>query len=329
MARQYIQMLFAVILCMVEIPVVMSQNLNLGENRQEGEVHVQAEQSDSRSCQYTITVPTICTAVSEDIEARFTQLTEELAEWRSITANQIEDLTKLFVSPSQNIGFDQCTKFQKSHRDCNEVFRSNPTMTSGVYKIQPWDSPQPFHAYCQANETDVWTVIQRRLDGSVNFYKDWQAYKNGFGNRTGEFWLGNDNIYYLTSQGHYKLRIDLEDWEGGVRYAEYDRIWIDGENEKYRLHLGEYSGNAGDAFSYHNNYRFTTKDQDNDGYSENCAQLKQGGWWFNRCQQCSLNGLYFEGGHYQSDYNKGVQWTAWKSSWYSLKKVTMKIIATT
>jgi ficolin len=46
-----------------------------------------------------------------------------------------------------------------------------------------------------------WTVIQRREDGSVDFYRDWKAYKTGFGELSGEFWMGNDKIYELTNQG--------------------------------------------------------------------------------------------------------------------------------
>jgi hypothetical protein len=43
-----------------------------------------------------------------------------------------------------------------------------------------------------------WTVIQRRQDGSEDFYRNWDEYKNGFGNTTGGYWLGLENMHYLT-----------------------------------------------------------------------------------------------------------------------------------
>eukprot|EP00058_Branchiostoma_floridae_P003908 XP_002589396.1 hypothetical protein BRAFLDRAFT_77839 [Branchiostoma floridae] len=66
-----------------------------------------------------------------------------------------------------------------------------------------------------------WTVIQRRQDGWVPFNRNWEEYKLGFGNKNGEYWLGNDNIHFLTNQKNYRLRIDLLDWQGESRWAEY------------------------------------------------------------------------------------------------------------
>ena len=67
-------------------------------------------------------------------------------------------------------------------------------------------------------------MFQRRRDGSVDFYRGWAEYENGFGNVTGEHWLGLKKISCLTSAGVTKLRIDLIDFEGYSKYACYDRF---------------------------------------------------------------------------------------------------------
>jgi len=37
-------------------------------------------------------------------------------------------------------------------------------------------------------------VFQRRMNGTEDFYRNWQNYRDGFGNLDGEFWLGIINI---------------------------------------------------------------------------------------------------------------------------------------
>ena len=94
-----------------------------------------------------------------------------------------------------------------------------------------------------------WTVFQRRLDGSVDFYLAWEFYKNGFGDLTGEFWLGNDNLHRLTAADGVILRVDLEDFDGNITYAEYMNFKVAGEADKYRLLIGGYNGTAGDSMA--------------------------------------------------------------------------------
>ena len=53
-------------------------------------------------------------------------------------------------------------------------------------------------------------MIQKRMDGSVDFHRTWNEYKQGFGNLVGEFWLGLDKINRLTrNKTKNKLRVDL------------------------------------------------------------------------------------------------------------------------
>ena len=104
---------------------------------------------------------------------------------------------------------------------------------------------------CDMNtDNGGWTVFQRRLDGSVDFYLDWKSYKHGFGDLNGEFWLGNDNLHRLTAFDNVTLRVNLEDFDGNKTYAEYTTFKVADEADKYRLLIGGYSGTAGDSIIY-------------------------------------------------------------------------------
>ena len=130
-----------------------------------------------------------------------------------------------------------------SNKNCAELYKSGK-IVSGVYTINPdGSSSGAFDVYCdQKTSGGGWTVFQKRLDGSVDFYQGWNDYKKGFGNLYGEFWLGLDKINRLTSSDRYKLRVDLEDTEGKTAYAEYNLFAITSERTKYQLSLGGYSG---------------------------------------------------------------------------------------
>ena len=178
-------------------------------------------------------------------------------------------------------------------------------------------------------ETDGggWTVFQRRQDGSVDFYRYWTDYENGFGNLTGEFWLGLSKIYRLTKEGSNTLRVDLGDFEGNTSYANYSTFSISDGSTEYILTVGGYSGTAGDSLNTgdrygHNGRRFTTRDNDNDLWSGgNCAQEFTGGWWYNTCHYSNLNGHYF---NTTTDNLQGIIWHYWKRINISLQFTEMK-----
>ena len=165
-----------------------------------------------------------------------------------------------------------------------------------------------------------WTVFQRRFDGSVDFFRDWNSYKEGFGDFGSEFWLGNDDIHKITLQDS-QLLIELEDFNGETAHAFYDSFRVGSEGEKYVLHLGEFTGTGGDSMSsMHNGMKFSTKDQDNDDYSNSCAQTYTGAWWYGSCHLANLNGQYGV-----DTYGKGINWQKWKGHDHSLKATAMKV----
>ncbi|XP_041374856.1 ficolin-2-like [Gigantopelta aegis] len=202
-----------------------------------------------------------------------------------------------------------------------DVMASNPC--TGNYTLT---APEVTNlaVFCDmATASGGWLVFQRRMDGSEEFYRTWNEYKDGFGDITREFWLGNDIIHKITSQGIYELWIDLEDFEGNTRYAMYSPFSLGSEAENYTLHIGSYSGDAGGALTSYNGVPFTTKDNDLDSSDGNCATIFHGAWWYKSCHSSNLNGWYLGGP--TTIYAQGVVWSYWKGHHYSLKRSEMKI----
>ncbi|XP_041808878.1 fibrinogen like 1B [Chelmon rostratus] len=224
-------------------------------------------------------------------------------------------------------------------KDCSELFdRLRPP--SGFYRIRPKSHQEPFLVYCDMKDGGGWTVFQKRRHGKVDFNRDWVDYRDGFGDLklwNDEFWLGNEHIYSLLSEGQNLVKIDLMDWDGKRNYAFYENFRITDEADKYRLQYELYSGQAGDALTggggvvEHwsaclSGMQFSTRDQDNDRYIQgSCAQENKAGWWFNRCHAANLNGKFYRTGKYKGQYDNGVVWGTWKGLWYSLRHTTMKV----
>ncbi|KAK1880878.1 Tenascin, partial [Dissostichus eleginoides] len=126
--------------------------------------------------------------------------------------------------------------------DCSQELL-NGILKSGEVDIFPQGrSGPPVMVYCDM-ETDGggWTVFQRRKDGSVDFFRGWKEYIKGFGSLSGEFWLGLDNLYNLTSMTKMTLRVDLRDQDEAT-FAKYSTFELVKRN--YKLIVGGYSGTA-------------------------------------------------------------------------------------
>lgn len=188
-------------------------------------------------------------------------------------------------------------------KDCRDL-KLNGYSTDGVYTIHPYlPVTTAVRVFCDmTTDGGGWTVFQHRKDGSVDFYLLWDNYKNGFGEPTGEYWLGNENLHQLTSLGTSDFYVRLEKFTGGWAYAKYNEFSVADESDGYRMRLkvGSYRGNAGDSIESHgttntNGYKFSTSDLDNDNAPSSCAVARKGAWWHNVCTWANLNGVYGNG----------------------------------
>ncbi|XP_033757315.1 ficolin-1-A-like [Pecten maximus] len=123
------------------------------------------------------------------------------------------------------------------------------TESSGVYDFITTEGENLKVFYDTDTEDGPWIVIQRRTNGDVDFYRNWEDYKNGFGN------------------------------------IQYSTFHVANEAQNYRLSVQGFSGNISyDALSAHDGYDFTTFDRDNDDQiGENCAHTYLGAWWYSNC----------------------------------------------
>jgi len=204
--------------------------------------------------------------------------------------------------------------------DCSDIKQQD-----GVFNINPFeDVTKNLEAFCQFDSDEIgWTIIQRRSDSGTSFRRSWSEYLEGFGNKSGNYWLGLRAIHALLKERNFVLRVELEKFNGRTAYAEYDEFFLDNEEEKFAIHFGQYTGTAGDSLAYHKGLKFSTEDQDNDVYSRNCATRYGGGggWWFNNCHNANLNGEYQNP---SKNDDRGLKWHHFNGAG-SLKRTLMKV----
>ena len=257
------------------------------------------------------------------------------------TQRKIIEITKHIESRISNLEHRYSTNFSDNNdhdpplnlpHDCSEVKALGNSM-SGIYSIYPGIFKSPVHAFCDMESNGGgWTVIQRRLDGSTDFFRNWTDYKTGFGDLQREFWLGNDIISDITTNNinqlsnvSYSLLVTLTNFSNGQAFAEYQDFRVAPEVRNYTLNLEFVGGSAGDSLSFHNGMPFSTSDIDNDADRHgNCAShWNSGGFWFRNCFYTCLNCPYSQTEIIQ--YGRGITWLSWLGLHRSLKGTEMKI----
>uniref|UniRef100_A0A1I8IC69 Fibrinogen C-terminal domain-containing protein n=1 Tax=Macrostomum lignano TaxID=282301 RepID=A0A1I8IC69_9PLAT len=163
------------------------------------------------------------------------------------------------------------------------------------------------------------------------FFRNWTEYRSGFGDPSGEHFLGLDALAEMTSRREYQLWVVLEDWEGLVKHVNYDRFFVFGKQYNYKLIVDRFHGDAsvGDSLGSHSNASFSTFDSDNDlvdtKFGGNCAKRFRGGFWYFSCYRANPTGQYYQGGAIPNKKCDGIVWKTWKGPHYSLKSIEMKI----
>ncbi|XP_046376670.1 fibrinogen-like protein 1 isoform X1 [Haliotis rufescens] len=164
------------------------------------------------------------------------------------------------------------------------------------YLMQPSLAPRPFTVYCEMHYGGR-TMFLRQKAGNENFNRSWKDYKQGFGDVTGDHWLGNDYIHYISSSRKHSLLVEIVTNSGFNQYYMQD-FSVGDESSKYRLSFGHHFTHDQAAVMLEDclgpllGSSFSTTDQDNDNSARNCAQDFQSGWWFKDCSTCNPTGVY-------------------------------------
>ncbi|XP_017105352.2 fibrinogen C domain-containing protein 1-like [Drosophila bipectinata] len=146
-------------------------------------------------------------------------------------------------------------------------------------------------------------VIQRRVDGSVDFTRSWNEYRDGLGNLTGELSIGLDKLHFITNSRQHELLIRLGIVNGSTDFVKYDDFMVCIKDTAYLLEsIGNHTGSAGDSLNkYHTNMIFLTFHGDTHLHKYNYAEKFGGGWRLPNCALSQLNRRFYKEGKQKDD----------------------------
>ncbi|XP_043941481.1 angiopoietin-related protein 3 [Protopterus annectens] len=211
------------------------------------------------------------------------------------------------------------------HLDCSDIYDEGERV-SGIYTINP-NGSKSFNVFCDMKTDGGWTVIQQRINGTLDFDQSWGSYEKGFGDLEAEFWLGLENIYAIIQHGDYILHTEVEDWKGMKRFIEY-AFSMGNQESGYNVSLTPVLlEGVPNIITQQSGIPFNTKDHSTDRKrNASCTENYSGGWWYYECGEASLNGKYVkpkaEG---KAERRKGIHWKPGKGRYYTLKATKMMI----
>lgn len=94
----------------------------------------------------------------------------------------------------------------------------------------PWFKKNPY------NFTEIHSAIRKFLQKNQKINKSITRVIT---------FVGNKYTHQLTAEGHSVLRIELEDFSGNKRYAEYSSFSLADVTDNYRIQVTGYTGDAG------------------------------------------------------------------------------------
>lgn len=191
-------------------------------------------------------------------------------------------------------------------KDCFEIYENN-VRHDGIYRILP-DGNTTIDVFCDM-ASGGWTLIQRRINGDVNFNRGWTDYVNGFGTFSGDFWLGLKNIHLLTNP---PVQVMIE----GITRDTNETVWerfrnftVSNAASKFTLYVdktGTYnkaaiqrSYQSSGGLGNHNGFPFSTFDHQS---RYDCNNNDNAGWWYANCWLVLINNNYIH-----MNLNSGLQ----------------------
>ena len=233
-----------------------------------------------------------------------------------------EDIKK-YLKPLKGSNIGASPYMKTRPLDCVDA-KQHGVDKNAVYSITTMKGGSPTNVYCDmTTDGGGWIVIQRRIDGSVNFNRGWSDYKNGFGDVNGEYWLGNEFVHQYTKMYQTEMKIEAVAFDGVNASTKLQNFTLSDEASKYIFEYDSCSRLC-DDFVGIKGMKFTTSDQDNDLINGgNCASTYFGGWWFKGCFLMYFNGKYSN--VEQVVKSSRIHWNNFRNHYKSLKETKMMI----